>query len=96
MQGAPDLLIEVLSESNRRHDEIVKRKLYEQFGVREYWIVDPELETVKVYRLIDGAYGKPMLLSRENKDVLESPLLPGFQCDLVKFLREAFLNAHEL
>lgn len=82
VQGAPDLLIEVLSESNRRHDEIVKRKLYEQFGVREYWIVDPELETVKVYRLKDGAYGKPMLLSRENDETLESPLLPGFRCGL--------------
>ena len=82
VQGAPDLLIEVLSESNRRHDEIVKRKLYEQFGVREYWIVDPELETVKVYRLIDGAYGKPILLSLENGDALESPLLPRFRCAL--------------
>ena len=82
VQGAPDLLVEILSQSNRRHDEIVKRKLYERFGVLEYWIVDPELETVKVYRLQDGSYGEPLILSLKNNDELESPLLPGFRCGL--------------
>lgn len=41
VQGAPDLLIEIVSETTRRTDEIVKRKLYERRGVRECWIVDP-------------------------------------------------------
>lgn len=81
-QGAPDLVIEILSEGNRRHDEVVKRQLYERYGVQEYWIVDPELETVKIYRLIDQAYGAPVLLSREAGDALETPLLPGFRCAL--------------
>ena len=82
VQGAPDLIIEVLSEGCRRRDEVVKRTLYERHGVPEYWIVDPELETVKVYRLRDGAYGKPLLLSRDDGDVLESPMVAGFQCNL--------------
>ena len=82
LQGAPDLLIEVLSEGHRPHDEVVKRKLYEHVGVREYWILDPEVETVKVYRLNQGAYGKPAMLSREDGDALESPLLPEFRCAL--------------
>lgn len=42
IQGPPHLIIEVLSEDNRRYDEIQKRRLYESVGVDEYWVVDPE------------------------------------------------------
>ena len=82
IQGAPDLLIEILSEGNRRHDEMTKRKLYESFGVPEYWIVDPVLETIKVYRMNDGAYTRAAEWSLEADDVITSPLLPGFECRL--------------
>ena len=83
IQGVPDLLIEILSEGNRRNDEIMKRNLYEQFEVPEYWIVDPELETVKVYRLTGITYDKPVLLSRKNEDLLKTPILPGLHLNLV-------------
>jgi Uma2 family endonuclease len=76
--GAPDLIIEILSESTRKTDETVKRKLYEWAGVLEYWVVDPVLETVKVYRLAGGAYTRVAELSVEAGDRLETPLLPGF------------------
>jgi Uma2 family endonuclease len=79
IQGAPDLLVEILSESSRKKDEVIKRKLYERFGVQEYWIVDPELETVKIFKLAQEKYGRPVELSKENNDVLTSELLPGFK-----------------
>ena len=53
-KGAPDMVIEILSPSTRRHDQLVKLNLYQKAGVREYWIVSPEEETVKVFLLENG------------------------------------------
>jgi Uma2 family endonuclease len=82
IQGAPDLVIEVLSKRTRRTDENVKRKLYEQFGVREYWVVDPDLEAVKVYRLTASGYAAAAELSRHPNARLATPLLPGLDLPL--------------
>src|SRR6185503_1310567 len=82
VQGAPDLLVEVLSPSNRRHDEVRKRALYERGEVAEYWIVDPEAETVKVLRREGAGYGRPQLVSLHDGDVLTTPLLPGLEIPL--------------
>jgi len=54
--GAPDLVVEVLSPSSRRHDRLVKFNLYQRAGVREYWIVDPAEKVVETYYLEDGRY----------------------------------------
>lgn len=86
IEGAPDLIVEVLSEGNRRHDEVRKRKLYARFGVPEYWIADPALETIKVYRLTDGDYERTAELSAEAGDTLTTPLLP----DVAVALNEVF------
>ncbi|HEV2854575.1 MAG TPA: Uma2 family endonuclease [Thermoanaerobaculia bacterium] len=81
--GAPDLVVEVLSDSTRKTDERIKRKLYEVFGVREYWLADPVLETVKVYRLsAEGSFQLVAELSAEEEDRLETPLLPGLSIPL--------------
>lgn len=56
VRGAPDLVIEILSDSTRRLDRLTKLKLYQEAGVREYWIVDPVSRTVAVYTLEEGAY----------------------------------------
>ena len=51
IKGAPDLLVEILSPFTSKRDVGIKKKLYARHGVREYWIVDPERETVDVLRL---------------------------------------------
>jgi Uma2 family endonuclease len=82
IQGAPDLVVEILSESTRRTDEIIKRKLYEKHGVAEYWIIDPEVDTVKVLRLADHAYTQAIELTLEAQDWVTSPLFPGWELPL--------------
>lgn len=84
IQGAPDLLVEILSDSTRKTDEIMKRKLYERFQVPEYWIIDPELESVKIYRLADQGYSRTAELGNESSDSLQTPLLPGWELALRK------------
>jgi Uma2 family endonuclease len=82
LQGAPDLVVEVLSPTTRRTDAITKRHLYEKFGVLEYWMVDPELETIEIYRLVEGTFRREAELSTEREDVLTTPLLPGLEIAL--------------
>ncbi len=50
VQGVPELVIEIGSPSTRKRDETIKRRLYERSGVAEYWVVDPEPDTIRVYR----------------------------------------------
>ncbi len=59
VQGAPDLVIEILSPSTSTRDRRLKKALYERFGVAEYLIVDPVAESVDRYLLVDGRYGSP-------------------------------------
>ena len=49
-RGAPELVVEIASTSTRRRDETIKRRLYERDGVSEYWLVDPERDSIRVYR----------------------------------------------
>jgi len=55
LRGAPELVVEIASKSTRKRDETIKLRLYERQGVAEYWVVDPPLGTVRVYRLARGA-----------------------------------------
>lgn len=81
-QGPPDLAVEILSPWSRRRDEITKRCLYERWGVGEYWVVDPDIDTMKVYRLAGGKFDKATELSAEAGDSLTTPLLPGLSLPL--------------
>jgi Uma2 family endonuclease len=56
IEGAPDLVIEILSTSTERTDREVKRKLYADGGVREYWIVDPRTSRIEVLELAGSSY----------------------------------------
>ena len=84
IQGAPDLVIEILSETTRKTDEVVKKKLYERYGVSEYWIVDPELALVKIYRLTDGRYAKAEERAEERGETVTTALLPGLDISLTE------------
>lgn len=56
VHGAPDMVIEILSDSTRRNDRLLKFNLYRDAGVREYWIIDPAERLVSVHTLEDGQY----------------------------------------
>lgn len=56
IHGVPDILIEILSPNNKDHDLIRKKDLYERFGVKEYWIVDPESKLTTVLQLVKQQY----------------------------------------
>jgi Uma2 family endonuclease len=84
VSGVPELVIEIGSRGTRKRDETVKRRLYERVGVEEYWIVDPAIDAIRVFRRSGGAFGRPRELSVEAKDALETPLLPGLTIPLAR------------
>jgi len=63
--GPPDLLFEVLSPSNRKHDTVRKKRLYEKAGVKEYWIIDPDTKDAQGYLLRDSKYETPLSMNSE-------------------------------
>ena len=83
-RGVPELVIEIASKGTRKRDETVKRRLYEKAGVSEYWIVDPEVDVVRIYRKKSDRFGRPFELSREAGEVLTTPLLPGLDIPLAR------------
>jgi len=88
VQGAPNLVVEIGSPSTRRRDEIIKRKLYERFDVEEYWIIDPEIETIAVYRHVGGIYQRVLELAVERNDTLATPLLPQLTLPLQQIFKD--------
>src|SRR5688572_16883491 len=88
VKGAPDLVVEIGSPSTRKRDETTKRRLYERFDVGEYWVIDPELETIKVFRRVSDKYERTGELTLESADVLTTPLLPDLQMPLAKIFED--------
>ena len=86
IQGAPDLAVEVLSPSTEGHDRGYKRELYARHGVMEYWLVDPDLETIEVLTPGNGGFIRYALY--ERRETLTSPLLPGLAIDLAAIFGE--------
>lgn len=69
-RGVPDILVEILSPGNDKHDSVTKKTLYEKFGVKEYWIIDPTSKESIVYQLSEKEYK----LVAKNTATLFSPL----------------------
>jgi len=82
VQGAPDLVVEILSPATADRDRGYKRELYGRHGVTEYWLVDPVAETVSIHRQrqVEGVLALSRTFSR--KQTLQSPLLTGLKLDL--------------
>ena len=86
-KGAPELVMEILSPSSRRHDMLVKLNLYQRAGVREYWIVNPDDKDVQVFLLdgsglfrVHGFYGR--------EDIARVNVLEGCFIELCKVFPE--------
>lgn len=86
-KGAPDLIIEVLSPSTQRHDQLVKLNLYQQAGVSEYWIVDPENKTIHVFLPDDNGFFRIHEVYGQH-DVAKVNVLDGCFIELSKVFSE--------
>ena len=82
IKGAPDLVIEILSPATAERDRTYKKVLYARYGVREYWIVDPEEKTIEVLTLKKEGYETFGIYKMQ--ETLNSPLLSGLSINLTK------------
>lgn len=82
IQGAPCLTIEIISESSAYMDMVQKKLLYAKFGVKEYWIVIPEEESIEIYLLKDNIY--ELYKTYRKNDTLETASLKGLKIELKK------------
>ncbi len=89
IQGAPDLVIEILSPSTRRRDETLKRRRYEEGGVAEYWLVDPRRKAIRILRRLEGpGFSEAGELFAASDDTLTTPLLPGLEISVREVFEE--------
>jgi Uma2 family endonuclease len=88
LHDAPELAIEVLSpgEKNERRDREIKLRLYSRHGVLEYWVVDWQKRRIEVYRRQQAVLELAATLYEE--DILMSPILPGFSCQVSELFDE--------
>ncbi|NPV78710.1 MAG: Uma2 family endonuclease [Firmicutes bacterium] len=85
IQGAPDLVVEILSPSTAELDRVTKRRIYGRYGVREFWIVDPDGHSIEV-----AAHNGRELATVQvypPGTTLESPLLDGFRLEIDEVFR---------
>lgn len=78
--GAPDLVIEILSKGTTNRDRGIKKDIYEQFAVREYWIVDTQNRSIEVYRMEQNRYR--LFSFAEEEGVVISSVLDGLELDI--------------
>tara|TARA_R110002072_G_scaffold303043_2_gene492011 strand:+ start:190281 stop:190838 length:558 start_codon:yes stop_codon:yes gene_type:complete len=84
--GAPDLIVEVLSPGNNKKELRNKYEVYEESGVKEYWVIQPGQETLLIYTLTDGKYVPSRLFT--HGDIVKSECIAGFEVDLEEFFEK--------
>ncbi|UZD24081.1 Uma2 family endonuclease [Algoriphagus halophytocola] len=87
--GAPDLIVEIISNGNSRVELQDKYKLYEEFGVREYWVVHPKDCSLMVYTLVNTKFQSSRLFT--TGDVFHSTVIEGFFLDMEKVFDNSIL-----
>ncbi|MBQ9512037.1 MAG: Uma2 family endonuclease [Lachnospiraceae bacterium] len=85
-EGAPDWIVEIVSPTNPGHDYVLKLNLYEEAGVREYWIVDPTTERVLVYHLDKEQFRCTQYTFADTIPVM---ICEGFQIDFKEIDNES-------
>lgn len=83
-EGAPDLVVEILSRSTRQVDEGIKLERYEALGIEEYWMCDTDLKTVRIFQRRGTRLRLAAELSAAAGDILTSSLLPGLELRLAE------------
>ncbi len=85
--GAPDLIVEILSASNSKKEMRTKKELYEETGVKEYWIIDPTHQTLLQYTLQeDGIYSPPQIFVHD--EIVQSTAFTSLIVDLNDIFEE--------
>ena len=86
IQGAPDLVVEIISPSTAYYDLFDKKEIYQKFGVKEYWLVDPKKEWIEIHTLDKGSY--QLHHRAAKKGSVQSKLLIGFAVDLKELFKK--------
>jgi len=85
IEGVPDVVVEILSPTSLDRDRYIKKRLYQKFGILEYWVVDPETDTIVVHRLDQGSYG--IRAHHDRASTLECPEFPTLRVPLLEIFR---------
>ncbi len=89
--GAPDFVIEILSPSSLKNDLLRKYVLYRDYGVKEYWIVNPDARTINQYFLVNKDYEETIFyLDEPDKNIIKSRLFEGLEIPLSEVFELGF------
>jgi Uma2 family endonuclease len=83
--GAPDLVVEIISPHTSNRDLRLKFDLYEEYGIKEYWIVYPQDKIVQIFTLKEGMYGRPKSYNHEGEACSE--IFPELKVDLAEVFK---------
>lgn len=78
--GSPDLVVEIVSPSSEKMDKVVKKQIYQDFKIKEYWIVEPKEKSIQIFTLEEGSYS--LFSSQKGTEKVGSKLLDGLEIEI--------------